>query len=144
VCLSFGISRLLIECLSKQGNLLYPSLDQYSQMKTTNSIPGFPYLYRRRVQHDADGGTEGLAGKRRRELGADDARVAVRPGDLAPDHADLGTADLLLAAVDVGDLLAAVEVGAVGVVDTLDLDQAGAGGGVVAGALIAQVTSLDV
>lgn len=33
----------------------------------------------------------------------------MRAGDLAPDHADLGTADLLLAAVDVGDLLAQVE-----------------------------------
>lgn len=33
----------------------------------------------------------------------------VRPGDLAPDHADLGAADLLLAPVDVGDLLALIE-----------------------------------
>jgi hypothetical protein len=31
------------------------------------------------------------------------------PGDLAPDHADLGASDLLLAAVDVGNLLAEVE-----------------------------------
>jgi hypothetical protein len=31
------------------------------------------------------------------------------PGDLAPDHADLGATDLLLGAVDVGDLLALVE-----------------------------------
>lgn len=31
------------------------------------------------------------------------------PGDLAPDHADLGTADLLLAPVDVSDLLSEVE-----------------------------------
>jgi hypothetical protein len=33
----------------------------------------------------------------------------VRAGDLAPDHADLGAADLLLAPVDIGDLLAEVE-----------------------------------
>lgn len=33
----------------------------------------------------------------------------MRPGDLAPDHADLGAADLLLCAVDVGNLLAEVE-----------------------------------
>jgi hypothetical protein len=30
-------------------------------------------------------------------------------GNLAPDHADLGAADLLLASVDVGDLLASIE-----------------------------------
>lgn len=33
----------------------------------------------------------------------------VRTGNLAPDHADLGTADLLLALVHKGDLLAEVE-----------------------------------
>lgn len=33
----------------------------------------------------------------------------MRAGDLAPDHADLGAADLLGATVDVGDLLAEVE-----------------------------------
>lgn len=33
----------------------------------------------------------------------------MRPGDLAPDDADLGAADLLLAPVDVRDLLAKVE-----------------------------------
>lgn len=33
----------------------------------------------------------------------------VRPGDLAPDHADLGAPNLLLASVNVGDLLALVE-----------------------------------
>lgn len=47
------------------------------------------------------------------------------PSDLAPDNADLGATDLLLAAVDESDLLAKVEVGAVDVVDTLDLDEAG-------------------
>lgn len=35
--------------------------------------------------------------------------ITVRPGNLAPDHADLGAADLLLAAVDIGDALAKVE-----------------------------------
>ena len=33
----------------------------------------------------------------------------VRPSDLAPDHSDLGAADLLLRLVDVRDLLAKVE-----------------------------------
>jgi hypothetical protein len=32
--------------------------------------------------------------------------------DLAPDHADLGAADLLLATRDIGDLLAEVEAAA--------------------------------
>lgn len=58
-------------------------------------------LYRRRVKHDADGGTEGLGGEVRPELGADNARVAVRPGDLAPDDADLGALDGALGTVDV-------------------------------------------
>jgi hypothetical protein len=40
-------------------------------------------LYRRRVKHDADGGTEGLGRQVVLELGADDAGVAVRADDLA-------------------------------------------------------------
>lgn len=68
----------------------------------------------------------------------------MRPGDLAPDHADLGSADLLLAPVDEGNLLAKVEVGGGGVVNALNLDQAGARVGDMARALVAQVTSLDV
>jgi hypothetical protein len=51
----------------------------------------------------------------------------VRPGDLAPDDADLGAADLLLATVDVGNALAVVEGGSLGVVDALDLDERGVG-----------------
>uniref|UniRef100_A0A1Y1KYD9 Uncharacterized protein n=1 Tax=Photinus pyralis TaxID=7054 RepID=A0A1Y1KYD9_PHOPY len=102
------------------------------------------HLYRRGVQHHTNRCTERLSGKGRRELGADDAGVAVWPGDLAPDDADLGSTDLLLAAVDEGDLLAKVEVGSRGVIDALNLDQAGARSGDVAGALVAQVTSLDV
>lgn len=49
----------------------------------------------------------------------------VRAGDLAPDDADLGAADLLLATVDVGNALAVVEGGSLGVVDALDLDERG-------------------
>lgn len=37
--------------------------------------------------------------------------ITVGTGDLAPDHADLGAADLLLGLVDVGNLLAEVEAG---------------------------------
>lgn len=51
----------------------------------------------------------------------------VRAGDLAPDDTDLGAADLLLATVDVGNALAVVEGGSLGVVDTLDLDERGVG-----------------
>lgn len=51
----------------------------------------------------------------------------VRPGDLAPDDTDLGATDLLLATVDVGNALAVVEGGSLGVVDTLDLDERGVG-----------------
>lgn len=87
----------------------------------------------------------------------------MRAGDLAPDHSDLGTADLLLSLVDVGDLLAEIEAvwlsepgthtqtspkscsddvrGSVGVVDTLDLDQAGAGVGDMSATLVGQVAT---
>jgi hypothetical protein len=58
-------------------------------------------LYRRRVKHDADGGTEGLGRQVGPELGANDTAVAVRPGDLAPDDADLGALDGPLSTVDV-------------------------------------------
>lgn len=47
----------------------------------------------------------------------------MRTGDLAPDHPDVGAADLALGPVDKSDLLALVEVGGLGVVNTLDLDQ---------------------
>lgn len=84
-------------------------------------------------------------------------------GNLAPDHADLGAADLLLASVDIGDLLASIEaialelvfevlqyhysrsrknvLGSGCAINTLDLDQAGARVGDVTRALVAQVTS---
>jgi len=119
------------------------------------------FLYRRRVQHDTNGSTERLGGKGGGELGADDAGVSCRDtlddcscrrspgrvlitvwsGDLAPDHADLGAADLLLAPVDESNLLAEIEVGGVGVINTLNLDQAGSRAGGVTRALVAQVTS---
>ena len=63
------------------------------------------------------------------------------PRNLAPDNADLGAPDLLLAAVDIGDALAVVESGGLGVVDTLNLDQAGVGVGVALASLVAEVTS---
>lgn len=66
------------------------------------------------------------------------------PSDLAPDDADLGAADLLMAPIDVGDALAQVEVGSVGIVYALNLDQTGARVGDVTRALVAQVAPLDV
>ncbi len=42
------------------------------------------------------------------------SKHTVRAGDLAPDHADLGATDLLLAAVDESDTLAKVEAGSRG------------------------------
>ena len=43
------------------------------------------------------------------EFGANDARVTVWPGDLAPDDSDLATLSLLGGTVDVGDALAEIE-----------------------------------
>lgn len=84
----------------------------------------------------------------------------VWPGDLAPDDSDLGAADLLRGAVDEGNLLSEVEAvllishaglktskqhssspGGLGVLDTLNLDQAGTGVGVALAPLVAEVTS---
>lgn len=83
----------------------------------------------------------------------------MRAGDLAPNDADLGTADLLLSLVDERNLLAEVEavslsalvipprlrawdlLGGVGVINTLDLDQAGLGAGGVAGTLVGKVAT---
>lgn len=47
----------------------------------------------------------------------------VRPGDLAPDHANVGAPDLTLGPVDKGDLLAQVEAGSLRVINALDLNQ---------------------
>lgn len=106
--------------------------------------PETSQLYRGGVQHDTNRSTERLSGKGGGKSCADDSRVAVWPGDLAPDDADLRSTDLLLSAVDVGNLLAQVEVGSRSVVDALNLDQTGAGASDVTGSLVAQVTSLDV
>lgn len=103
-----------------------------------------PFLYRRGVEHDTNRSTERLGGKRVGELGSNDARVTVGSGDFAPDDANLGSSDLLLRLVDIRDLLAQVEVGGVGVINTLNLDQTRLGVGGVSVALIAQVTTLDV
>lgn len=51
-------------------------------------------------------------------------RHTVRPGDLAPDHPNVGATDLTLSPVNESDLLAQVEGCGLLVVNTLDLDQA--------------------
>ena len=63
----------------------------------------------------------------------------VNASDLAPHDSDLGATDLLRGAVDEGDLLSEVEAAGLGVVDTLNLDQAGVGVGVALAALIRKV-----
>ena len=65
----------------------------------------------------------------------------MRAGDLAPDHTNVGAADLTLGPVNESDLLAQVEAGSLGVGDTLDLDQAGVGVQVVLATLVAQVAT---
>lgn len=55
-------------------------------------------------------------------------RHTVRAGNLAPDHPDVGAADLTLGPVNESDLLAKVEVGGLGVVNTFNLHQGGVGG----------------
>jgi hypothetical protein len=103
-----------------------------------------PHLNRRRVEHDANRRAKRPGGEGVCEFGTNDTRVAMWPGNLAPDHADLGATDFLLAAIDIGDLLSEVEVGSVGVVDALDLDKARLGVSRVPAALVAEVATLDV
>jgi hypothetical protein len=59
--------------------------------------------------HDAARSTKDTGGEVARELGLDDARVAVRAGDTAPDDADAAAVDLPLGLVDVGDALGRAE-----------------------------------
>lgn len=61
------------------------------------------------------------------------------PRDLAPDHTDLASSNLLLGAVDVCDALAQVEGCVLGVLDTLNLDERGVGVGVALAALVRKV-----
>jgi len=86
----------------------------------------------------------------------------VWPGDLAPDHPDLGSPLLLLCLVDICDLLAQIEaivnvnrtlrganstccnlLSGIGVVHALDLNQARLGMGGPAAPLVTQVPSPD-
>ena len=64
-------------------------------------------------------------------------------GDLAPDDTDLGSADLLASAIDESDLLSEVEIGALSVLDTLNLDERGTWGGGALATLVAQVATPD-
>ena len=61
------------------------------------------------------------------------------PCDLAPDHSNLRSSHLFLRSVDIGDALAKVEAGALGVIDTLDLDERCARVGVTLATLVRQV-----
>ena len=101
-------------------------------------------LYRRRVKHDADGGTEALRWQVAPELGADSTRVAVRTGDLAPDDPDLGSPNCSLSAVDVSYTLTSVPLCRLGGVDAFELEERGSGVGVSLAALVGNVLSLHV
>lgn len=120
-----------------------PSITPSSIYLFSSSPESWRKLYRRRVKHDADGGTERLGGEVGSELGANDTAVAVRPGDLAPDDADLGALDGALSTVDVYNAinsnsskatfqseqirtcyaLTAVPLCGIGVIDALKLQQ---------------------
>lgn len=83
----------------------------------------------------------------------------MRAGDLAPDHSDLGAANALRSLVDERNLLAEVEavqssdtavvrgraggdlLGSLGVIDTLDLDEAGLRVDGVAATLVGEVAT---
>lgn len=96
------------------------------------------------VQHDSDRSTEGLWWQVLSEVGSDNTVVTVGSGDLTPDDSDLGTSDLLVASVDVGNLLTQVELGVLWRVHTVDLDQGGVWVDQVLGTLVGQVLTLNV
>lgn len=98
----------------------------------------------RGVEHDTNASSESLRGDVVGELGTNDTRVTVRAGDAAPDDADLGATNLLGGLVDVSDTLAEVELGLLGLLDTLDLDEGGVALGNALRALVAHDPSLDV
>jgi len=97
-----------------------------------------------RVKHDAESSTERGGREVLAELGTDEAAVSMWPGDLSPNHPNLGTLSLALAPVDERNLLAAVESGILGGSNTLDLDERGAGVGVTLAPLVRKVASLNV
>jgi len=66
----------------------------------------------------------------------------MRPRDLAPDDPYLRAPDLLLAPVNVCDLLAAVEVCSLRVIDAFDFDEGCAGVGVALSPLVREVLAL--
>ena len=68
-----------------------------------------PLSYRRRIEHHPHARTEGLGREVVIELGPDDARVAVRPCDLAPDDSDFRSLALPRGSVDVCDSLSKIE-----------------------------------
>ena len=75
-----------------------PALDRFSlSLALLLTVAG--------VEHHTDACAKGLGGDVRTELGADDARVAVRAGDAAPDDADLGALAVSGGLVDVCDAL---------------------------------------
>merc|ERR1712115_357593 len=98
----------------------------------------------RMVEHDAHHTAQALRGEVVLEVRPHHARVAVWPCDLAPDDTDLGATDPLLAPVHVCDPLAEVEVGGLGVIDALDLDEGGAWAEGVLATLEGNVLALDI
>jgi hypothetical protein len=101
-------------------------------------------LYRRRVKHYTNGSTERLRREIVTELCSYNAGITVWAGDLAPDYSDLRALNFSLCPIDEGNLLAEVEVGGFGVIDTLYLDETCVGVGIALSTLITQVTTLNV
>ncbi len=98
----------------------------------------------RRVEHDSERRAERLGRQVVSESGSDGARVTVSSDDLAPDDSDLGASNLLVGSVDVSHSLSEVELGLLGVGDTLNLDERHVGVNNTLASLVRQVLSLNV
>lgn len=95
-----------------------------------SQFPSMAYsLYSGRVQHHPDSSSHSLRRKVLPKLGSNGTAVSMGTGDLAPYDTQMAwfvmawTGSLLLSTIDIGALLAKVEIGFRFILDTLNLQQ---------------------
>ncbi len=77
------------------------------------------YIY----TYNTNGSTENLGRQVLSETSLDNTVSTVSTGNTTPDNTNLGTIDLTLSTVDIGDTLTEVELSILGSLDTFNLDQ---------------------
>lgn len=97
-----------------------------------------------RIEHDANGRTEGLRRKGALELGTNLTSGTVGTSDLTPDGTSGGTVDGLLTLVNVGNTLSEVSLGFLVSGDVFQFQDGSGGGLSMLSTAISQVTSLQI